>query len=202
MMDRRRFLGALAGGLATTAGCASSGSDGAAGPEPAPTPVASPGTVHAGPAFTARAPDPTTDPPPTTDAVVTSTESVTVTPTAGDDGGSSGGGAAGGGAGAPYGPTTPTPTVAPADSGPSSPLQLTLESVTMRRVVGELSCTAGPLAWMAVEVRFLRDGEPVASERRRRDEPGTGEALAFDVSSEEPALDAVRLETAYAYPAP
>lgn len=200
MMNRRRFLGVLAGGLAATAGCASDGSDGAAGAEPAPTSVASSGTVHAGPAFTARAPDPTTDPPSTTAVVVTSTESVTVTPAASDDGGSSGGGAGGGGA--PSGPTTPTPTVPPADSGPNSPLRLTLSSVTVRRVVGQLTCTAGPLAWMTVEVGFLRAGELVESKRRRREGPGTGEALAFDVASEAPALDGVRLETAFAYPEP
>lgn len=191
-MDRRRFLAALAGGLAATAGCASDEPARTASPGTEPSPAASPGTVYAGPTVTARPPRRSTVPPTTTRDG-----------TASDDGGSPGGGAGGGGpsgASAPSGPSGPTPTLTPAESETSSPLRLTLSTVTMQRVAGEMTCTAGPLAWMRLDIGFLQGGEPVESERLSRDAPGTGDTLAFDVESEEPDLDGVQLTTAYAYP--
>lgn len=199
--DRRRFLAALVGGLAAVAGCASTELTGPAGDGTAPSPGAGPGTVHPGPAATARVRDPSPAPPSTTAVEVTATGTVTVMPTEDDDGGSPDGGA-GSAPSAPSGPTARTATVTPAEPVPSAPLRLTLSSVTAHRVVGDLTCTAGPLAWMAVDVGFLRDGEPVETERRRRDGPGTGETLAFDVESGATDLDGVRLQTAFAYPAP
>lgn len=217
-MNRRRFLATVSGGIAALAGCSSDEPSGSAGPGTDTSPVASPGTIHAGPTVTARPPDPSTGPSATPAAVVTSTGPVTFTPTVtattasdaggssgggggstggGSGGGSSGGGGTGGsGAADPADTATPTPT----ESAPSSPLQLTLSTMTMQHVAGELTCTAGPLAWMALEVGFLRAGEPVASEHRRREEPGTGDAIAFDVASDEADLDGVRLTTSYAHP--
>lgn len=204
-MDRRRFLAAATGGIAAFAGCASSESTGPTDPEPAATDPGrepSPERVYRGPTVTARATGTPTAPGPTTPAVATSTETVTPgsTDTPGSDAGGSSGGSGGSGGSNPASPATSTPTVTSAESERSPPIQLGIFTANMDRVVGELSCTAGPLAWMVVEIEFQRAGDPVASERLRRDEPATGETLSFEVESGTADPDRVRITTAYAYP--
>lgn len=195
-MNRRRFLVAVTGAIAATAGCSSSETTGAGGPEP----NARTERGYTGPTVTVSTTRASTDPRPTTAVVVTATETVTFTPTPTDTAAPGAGGSGGGGGSGPSGPTASAPTATPDGSARHAPIHLSLSTVNAQRVAGELTCTAGPLAWMAVEIEFRRDGEPVAAERLRKEAPETGAQLPFDMASEEDGLDTVKITTAYAYP--
>lgn len=195
-MNRRRFLAAVTGAIAATAGCSSGGTTGAGGPEP----DARTERGYAGPTVTATTDGASTDPQPTTAVEVTATETVTFTSPPTDTAVPAAGGSGGGGGSGPSGPTASAPTATPDDSAQEAPIHLSLSTVNAQRVAGELTCTAGPLAWMAVEIEFRRDGEQVAAERLRKEAPETGAHLPFDVAGEEDGLDSVKITTAYAYP--
>lgn len=118
-------------------------------------------------------------------------------PTESDTSGSSSGGSSGSG---PSAPATATPTATPDESDADEPIYLTLSIVTVTRVVGELTCTAGPLAWMKVEIEYLQDGVQLESTQEKKETPDTDDTLAFDVERETTDHDSLRITTGYAYP--
>lgn len=201
-MDRRRFLALVTGSVAAAAGCTTRNSTTS---EPLPTETRT-ATVHAGPSVNGTLTDAPTTSSPTPTVVVTTTESVTITPAATEptesdaSGSNAGGGGGGSGGSGTSAPATPTPTATSDGATSDDPIHLTIYTMTMHRVVGELTCTDGPLAWMAVDIEFLRDGEQLDAAREEMEAPDAGDTLPFDVESVTTDQDSVRVTTAYAYP--
>lgn len=212
---RRAFLTATTGLVASLAGC---NFDPPGSETETPTEV----TTYDGPTATATlTPSPT---PYVTSQATPSLQTVTATPSETDttaptesnnnDGGGANnndGGSSGGSSGSNDEPPETTEyTITHTDSGESptssptpegeSPINLTVTTVTDRRVEGELTYTGDEsLAWMRAEVVFLRDDDKLQTNVFEVKEPEPDETIPFDVrytKNTEP--DTVRIRTRYA----